>query len=99
MPSLDHPSLHLPISDDDDSDSEMISNPGSLPPFSPSITSSLTSNSASMRSQSPVPSVLSLTSAMVREAYKREYGRDLNNYSDIYGLPADNEELQRLGNL
>jgi ribosomal protein L11 methylase PrmA len=33
---------------------------------------------------------------MLREAYRREYGRELNNYSEIYRLPADSEELERL---
>lgn len=29
--------------------------------------------------------------------YKEEFGRNLNNYSDVYRLPADEEELERLG--
>jgi len=36
---------------------------------------------------------------MRAQAYKKEYGRDLNNYSDVYQLPADEEELERLGRL
>lgn len=36
---------------------------------------------------------------MRAQAYKKEYGRDLNNYSDVYRLPADEEELERLGTL
>ena len=52
---------------------------------------------SSMRSSSPVPSVLSLTSSMQRQIYRQEYGRNLNNYSDVYRLPADEEELERLG--
>lgn len=33
------------------------------------------------------------------QAFKQEYGRGLNNYSEIYRLPADDEELERLGKL
>jgi len=33
---------------------------------------------------------------MQRQIYRQEYGRNLNNYSDVYRLPADEEELERL---
>jgi len=53
---------------------------------------------ASLRSASPTPSmVLSVTSSMREKIYKQEFGRNLNNYSDVYRLPADEEELERLG--
>ena len=45
-------------------------------------------------SASPV-SVVSINSNM--QFFKKVYGRQLNNYSDIYHLPADREELERLG--
>jgi len=48
------------------------------------------------RSGSPV-SVISLTDSMQAHIYRQEYGRNLNNYSDVYRLPADDEELDRLG--
>lgn len=52
----------------------------------------------SLRSSSPTPSmVLSVTSSMREKIYKQEFGRNLNNYSDVYRLPADEEELERLG--
>lgn len=52
----------------------------------------------SLRSSSPTPSmVLSVTSSMRDKIYKQEFGRNLNNYSDVYRLPADEEELERLG--
>ncbi|KAF8807992.1 S-adenosyl-L-methionine-dependent methyltransferase [Phlegmacium glaucopus] len=52
---------------------------------------------SSIRSSSPVPSVVvSITSSMRDQIYKQEYGRNLNNYSDVYRLPADEEELERL---
>ena len=51
----------------------------------------------SMRSSSPRSMVLSVTSSMRDKIYKEEFGRNLNNYSDVYRLPADEEELERLG--
>jgi len=50
----------------------------------------------SMRSSSPSSMVLSVTSSMRDKIYKEEFGRNLNNYSDVYRLPADEEELERL---
>ncbi len=38
-----------------------------------------------------------MTSSLRANAYKEEYGRGLNNYSEVYRLPADAEELERLG--
>ncbi|KAG2022763.1 hypothetical protein CC2G_000488 [Coprinopsis cinerea AmutBmut pab1-1] len=51
----------------------------------------------SMRSPSPTGSVWSVTSSIRAAAYREEHGRHLNNYSDVYRLPADQEELERLG--
>lgn len=51
----------------------------------------------SVRSPSPGPSVMSMTSSIRAAAYRHEYGRGLNNYSEVYRLPADEEELDRLG--
>ena len=34
---------------------------------------------------------------MRAQAFKQEFGRGLNNYSEVYRLPADEEELGRLG--
>ena len=50
-----------------------------------------------MRSASPAPSVMTMTSSIRAAAYRHEYGRGLNNYSEVYRLPADEEELERLG--
>lgn len=90
--------MHPPsiLEDDDDSD---IYSEASLPPFSPppSVGSSRTSYDVSMRSGSPAPSVWSMTSSIRAQAFKHEYGRGLNNYSEVYRLPADDEELDRLG--
>lgn len=52
---------------------------------------------ASLRSSSPASMVLSVTSSMRDKIYREEFGRNLNNYSDVYRLPADEEELERLG--
>ncbi|KAJ6520254.1 hypothetical protein C8R45DRAFT_954465 [Mycena sanguinolenta] len=82
------------LQDDHDSDDESLA---SLPPFSVSgSTRSHTSYDVSMRSASPTPSVWSMNSAMREQAFKREFGRELNNYSEVYRLPADDEELDRL---
>ncbi|KAJ7116793.1 hypothetical protein C8R43DRAFT_1038078 [Mycena crocata] len=80
---------------DTDSDDESLA---SLPPFSapPSTRGSQTSYDVSMRSASPTPSVWSMTSSIRAQAFKQEYGRELNNYSEVYRLPADDEELDRL---
>ncbi|KAJ7361299.1 hypothetical protein DFH08DRAFT_843703 [Mycena albidolilacea] len=80
---------------DHDSDDESVA---SLPPFSVSGSTrhSHTSYDVSMRSASPTPSVWSMTSSMRSQAFKQEFGRELNNYSEVYRLPADDEELDRL---
>lgn len=80
---------------DHDSDEESVA---SLPPFSVSGSTrhSHTSYDVSMRSASPTPSVWSMTSSMRSQAFKQEFGRELNNYSEVYRLPADDEELDRL---
>lgn len=71
----------------------------SPPPFSHSDdASSVTSEDweRAMQSPSPAPSVYSLTSSLREQSFRREYGRELNNYSEVYRLPADDEELERL---
>jgi hypothetical protein len=55
------------------------------------------SNTASMRSSSPAPSLMSMSSVLREALYRQEFGRDVNNYSNVYQLPADEEELDRLG--
>ncbi|KAF8079038.1 S-adenosyl-L-methionine-dependent methyltransferase [Lyophyllum atratum] len=69
------------------------------PMFSPPPSvgaSSHTSYDVSIRSGSPAPSVWSMTSSIRAQAFKHEFGRGLNNYSEVYRLPADDEELDRL---
>ncbi len=56
--------------------------------------SSATSYAVSMCSPSLL-SVMSVTSDM--QFFKNEFGRQLNNYSDVYRLPADVEEFNQLG--
>ncbi|KAI6031338.1 S-adenosyl-L-methionine-dependent methyltransferase [Pisolithus microcarpus] len=93
------PSRHSTSMDDADSDCDSDhSTRMSLESFTQSTASSKTSVDVSMRSSSPTPSVYSVTSSLRAQAYIQEYGRDLNNYSDVYRLPADEEELQRLDN-
>lgn len=82
--------------DDNISDTESMSG-SSLSRFAPSRATSATSEDMSMRSPSPEPSVYSVTSSMREASYRQLHGRHVNNYSDVYSLPADEEELQRLG--
>jgi hypothetical protein len=84
---------HLDTDDDDNSDIMSIDSRSSR--NAPSSVTSM--DDASMRSASPAPSVYSVTSSIRAAAYRHEYGRGVNNYSDIYWLPADDEELERLG--
>ena len=58
---------------------------------------SITSYDRSMRSASPVPSVVSMTDSLREQILRREFGRGLNNYSEVYCLPADDKEWDRLG--
>ncbi|VDB91586.1 unnamed protein product [Peniophora sp. CBMAI 1063] len=51
---------------------------------------------ASTRSGSPAPSMYSMTDSIRASSYRHEFGRSVNSYSDVYLLPADEEELQRL---
>ncbi|KAK0214847.1 hypothetical protein IW262DRAFT_1475574 [Armillaria fumosa] len=74
-------------------DSERSSSASPVPARSTPYTSR---TSFSTRSVSPTPSVWSMTSSLRAEAYIQEFGRDLNNISEIYHLPADAEELERL---
>lgn len=83
------------LSDDGDSDTE--SDRYTEMSLDSSVASTRTSVDLSMRSPSPSPSVFSFTSSLRAQAYRQEYGRGLNNYSDVYRLPADDEELDRLG--
>ncbi len=84
--------------DDDSDDDDMRSTVSSL--FSsPSddMSSGTSYTTDSNRSDSPAPSVLSMTSSMEAATFKIEYGRGINSASDVYSLPADDEELDRLG--
>jgi hypothetical protein len=78
---------------DDDSHSDVDSDIFSVH----SAPSSVTSYDVSMRSGSPAPSIYSVTSSIRAASYRQEFGRGLNNYSEVYQLPADDEELDRLG--
>lgn len=45
---------------------------------------------------SPAPSVYSVTESIIAQSFTDEFGRKLNSYSNIYRLPADDEEITRL---
>ncbi|KAG6846091.1 hypothetical protein H0H87_006455 [Tephrocybe sp. NHM501043] len=93
MPYVLHP---YDLDSDSDIDEDDLA---CLPPFSPPPSvggSSHTSYDVSMRSGSPAPSVFSMTSSVRAQAVRHEFGRAINNYSEVYRLPADDEELDRL---
>lgn len=97
---MPYPSFHAPVPVDDDYDSDEDGSVVSFPPFSPPPSVSAESNTSydlSMRSGSPAPSVMSMTSSIRAQAFRQEFGRGINNYSEVYRLPADDEELDRLG--
>lgn len=45
---------------------------------------------------SPAPSLYSLTPSLRDQSFRQVHGRSLNAHSDVYSLPADDEEAQRL---
>jgi len=53
---------------------------------------------ANVRASSPTPSVYSLTSSTIERSFKKVAGRCVNARSDVYGLPADDQEVKRLDN-
>lgn len=86
---------HRIDSDSDDDDNSTYAS--SLLDQSLSGTTSATSYDISMRSSSPAPSVISMTSSMRENMLRQEHGRSINNYSEVYALPADEAERDRLG--
>jgi hypothetical protein len=80
--------------DPSDSDTESVV---SCAPFSVASVSSATSRNSDDSSMSSGASVYSMSSDIRAQSYRHEYGRGLNNYSEVYQLPADEEELDRLG--
>lgn len=96
--SLPVASLAMRYGNTSDEESETRSTSSILTDFAASMATSATSlDSGSMHSASRPPSVFSITSSLRMLAYRQEYGRNLNNYSEVYRLPADEEELERLG--
>ena len=89
-----HPTSYNDVADDDSDTWSMKS--GSTG-FAPSVATSATTVDWEMRSASRPPSVFSFTSSLRANAFRQEFGRGLNNYSEVYRLPADEEELERLG--
>lgn len=83
------------VEDVSDIGSEIFSN-ASFQRFITSEVSSETSHDFSVRSPSPARSVMSMTNSMRQDAMVHEYGRGFNAQSEVYRLPADEEELERL---
>ncbi|KAH9858293.1 hypothetical protein C2E23DRAFT_803416 [Lenzites betulinus] len=84
--------------EDDDELDEMDTDAGSVSGshFAPSLSSSVTSHDWEMRSASPAPSMYSMTNSLRAASFRHEFGRGINNYSEVYRLPADDEEFERL---
>ncbi|KAG6851344.1 hypothetical protein H0H93_005742 [Arthromyces matolae] len=86
---------HYPFDNDySDSDDDFDDPPVD---FSPPLSVSSYTDEESMRSASPVPSVFSFSHSARAQAVRQEFGRAINNYSEVYKLPADDEELDRQG--
>lgn len=83
---------------DDQSDTSSIYS-GSSGRMSHRSASSATTQDVDMRSLSPTPSLYSMTDSLIASSFRQEYGRNLNAHSDIYRLPADEEEIERLSAL
>lgn len=96
QPSVNFRTVMTDADHHDFNDSERSSSASPGPARSTPYTSR---TSFSTRSVSPTLSVWSMTSSLRAEAYIQEFGRDLNNISEIYHLPADAEELERLGEI
>ncbi|KZT27548.1 S-adenosyl-L-methionine-dependent methyltransferase [Neolentinus lepideus HHB14362 ss-1] len=88
--------MHRDYESDDESDALSSVGMGSYAPSSVSTSATSYDVDVSIRSASPAPSVWSITNSMRERIFRHEYGRGLNNYSDVYRLPADEEELERL---
>jgi hypothetical protein len=54
------------------------------------------SSSEGSRSASPA-SLITLSESIRERFFREEHGRRMNNYSEVYRLPADEEEWARLG--
>ncbi|KAJ8494525.1 hypothetical protein ONZ51_g2288 [Trametes cubensis] len=90
-------SSNIDLLDEDDMESEVCSvASGPSIHFAPSVATSATSHDWEMRSASPAPSMYSVTSSLRAASYRHEFGRGINNYSEVYRLPADDEEFERL---
>lgn len=89
--------MPTPYDDASDDESDAYSVMSTSTGFAGSVATSATTADWEMRSASRPPSVFSMTSSLRASAYRHEYGRGLNNYSEVYRLPADDEELERLG--
>lgn len=97
-----HPRRYVPKPDgfhdcgyDSDSDAGS-AHPSELFSHNGTEETAATSVSERSRASSPTPSVFSMTSSIHAMAYREEFGRMVNNYSEVYRLPADDDELDRL---
>ena len=82
---------------DGDADSDFSMAPTNFQSIGRTTATSRTSLDDSIRSPSPTQSVMSVTSSVRAQSYRLEHGRGVNNYCEVYRLPADEEEIARLG--
>ncbi|KAF8628272.1 hypothetical protein AX15_004040 [Amanita polypyramis BW_CC] len=92
--NLPQQQLRSDYDDDDDDDETSATSVLSLSLTAPAT--SITSYDRSMRSASPTQSVVSMTESLREQIFRQEFGRGLNNYSEVYCLPADDDEWDRL---
>ena len=95
VPAMSWPHLTADVDMGSSSDQETAS-VMSFDPFTGTSASSAT-DIQDHTSISSGASVFSMSSSIRAQSFKHEYGRGLNNYSEVYQLPADDEELDRLG--
>ncbi|CAE6473993.1 unnamed protein product [Rhizoctonia solani] len=62
----------------------------------PSMTNDGCTDTGTEGRVSPAPSLYSLTPSLRDQSFRHVHGRSLNAHSDVYSLPADEEEAQRL---
>jgi hypothetical protein len=62
----------------------------------PSMTNDAYTDTGTEGRVSPAPSVYSLTPSLRDQSFRHVHGRSLNAHSDVYSLPADELEAERL---
>lgn len=85
-----------PQPDQDSGDESDSSSASGRSLMSMSVHASSVTSMGSVRAGSPTPSVMTMNSCIRANVFRQEYGRGLNNFSEVYRLPADEDEFERL---